>query len=104
MGLEAIERIEVICAELAAEVFGAKYAEGARRLRRAGQPLRLHGHLQTRRHHHRAAGDIGGHVTTMARARPGLYGLKTVPAPVLADGYTVDVAALDRLARGSGPS
>ena len=27
MGLEAIERIEVICAELAAEVFGAKYAE-----------------------------------------------------------------------------
>jgi glycine hydroxymethyltransferase len=27
MGLEAIERIEVICAELAAEVFDAKYAE-----------------------------------------------------------------------------
>ena len=27
MGLEAIERIEVICAELACEIFGAKYAE-----------------------------------------------------------------------------
>ena len=27
MGLEAIEQIEVICAELCAEVFQAKYAE-----------------------------------------------------------------------------
>ena len=42
--------------------------------------------------------DIGGHVTHHGAGAAGLYGLKTVPAPVLADGYTVDVAALDRLA------
>ena len=56
MGLEAIERIEVICAELAAEVFGANTPRCASPPARWPTSLRLHGHLQTRRHHHRAAG------------------------------------------------
>ncbi len=43
MGLEAIEEIEVIAAELAAEVFGATLCRDSRRIGRAGQPLRLHG-------------------------------------------------------------
>jgi len=103
MGLEAIERIEVICAELAAEVFDAKYAE----VRVASGALaNLYVFMATCR-----PGDtivappatIGGHVTHHGAGAAGLYGLKTVPAPVLADGYTVDVAALRTLAREVKP-
>ena len=103
MGLQAIERIEVICAELAAEVFDASYAE----VRVASGALaNLYVFMATCR-----PGDtiiappaeIGGHVTHHAAGAAGLYGLKTVPAPVLADGYTVDVAALRSLAREVKP-
>lgn len=103
MGLEAIERIEVICAELAAEIFHAKYAE----VRVASGALaNLYVFMATCR-----PGDtiiappaeIGGHVTHHGPGAAGLYGLKTVPAPVLADGYTVDVAALRALARQVKP-
>lgn len=102
-GLEAIERIEVICAELAAEIFDAKYAE----VRVASGALaNLYVFMATCR-----PGDtiiappaeIGGHVTHHGPGAAGLYGLKTVPAPVLADGYTVDVAALRTLAREVKP-
>jgi glycine hydroxymethyltransferase len=55
MGLEAIEEIEVIAAELAAEVFDARFRRDPRGLGRHGEPLCLHGDLQTRRHDHRAA-------------------------------------------------
>src|SRR3546814_2206859 len=41
---------------------------------------------------------IGGHVTHHAAGCAGLYGLRIHPAPVDADGYTVDLAALRRLA------
>lgn len=103
MGLEAIERIEVICAELAAEIFDAKFAE----VRVASGALaNLYVFMATCR-----PGDtiiappaeIGGHVTHHGPGAAGLYGLKTVPAPVLADGYTVDVAALRALAREVRP-
>lgn len=103
MGLEAIERIEVICAELAAEIFHAKYAE----VRVASGALaNLYVFMATCR-----PGDtiiappaeIGGHVTHHGPGAAGLYGLKTVPAPVLADGYTVDVDALRALAREVQP-
>jgi glycine hydroxymethyltransferase len=103
MGLEAIERIEVICAELAAEVFDANFAE----VRVASGALaNLYVFMATCR-----PGDtliappaeIGGHVTHHGAGAAGLYGLKTVPAPVLADGYTVDVAALRALAREVQP-
>src|SRR3546814_5038306 len=98
MGLEAIEEIEVVAAELAAEVFRARYAE----IRVASGALaNLYGFMATCR-----PGDvliappatIGGHVTHHAAGCAGLYGLQIHPAPVDADGYTVDLAALRRLA------
>ncbi|MEX0694891.1 MAG: aminotransferase class I/II-fold pyridoxal phosphate-dependent enzyme [Rhodospirillales bacterium] len=103
MGLEAIEKIEVICAELAAEIFQAKYAE----IRVASGALsNLYAFMATTR-----PGDaiiappssIGGHVTHHADGCAGLYGVTIHPAPVLADGYTVDVEALERLAREVRP-
>lgn len=97
-GLEAIEQIEVAAAELAAEVFGARFAEvrvGS------GALANLYTFMATCR-----PGDtiiappseIGGHITHHAGGAAGLYGLTTVPAPVDRDGYTVDVDALRELA------
>lgn len=102
-GLEAIERIEVIAAELAAEVFDAQYAE----VRVASGALaNLYVFMATCRPGDTIIAppaDIGGHVTHHAQGAAGLYGLKTVPAPVHADGYTVDVDALQRLAHDVRP-
>ncbi len=103
MGLEAIEEIEVIAAELAAEVFGAKYAEvrvGS------GALANLYGFMALTK-----PGDaiiapppaVGGHVTHHGPGCAGLYGLKTHPAPVDADGYTIDLAALAKLAEEVRP-
>ncbi|MCL4697681.1 MAG: hypothetical protein KJ023_11625 [Burkholderiaceae bacterium] len=47
---------------------------------------------------------IGGHVTHHAAGAAGLSGLVTVPAPVHADGYTVDVDALRALAHERRPN
>src|SRR3546814_20752955 len=46
---------------------------------------------------------IGGHVTHHAAGCAGLYGLTTHPAPVDADGSTVDLAALRKLAKEVRP-
>ena len=98
MGLEAIEEIEVICAELCAEIFQANYAE----IRVAsGAMANLYGFMATCK-----AGDaiivppasIGGHVTHHRDGCAGLYGLDVHHAPVNADGYTVDVDAVRELA------
>ncbi len=103
MGLEAIEEIEVITAELAAEIFRAKYAE----IRvGSGALANLYGFMALTR-----PGDaiiappasVGGHVTHHAAGCAGLYGLITHPAPVDADGYTVDLAALRTLALRVSP-
>ncbi len=103
MGLEAIEEIEVIGAELAAEIFGAKYAE----IRVASGALaNLYGFMALAK-----PGDsiiappasIGGHVTHHADGCAGLYGLTTHAAPVDADGYTIDIAALRDLAHTVRP-
>jgi len=103
MGLQAIERIEVVAAELAAQVFDARFAE----VRVASGALaNLYVFMATCH-----AGDtiiappaeIGGHVTHHASGAAGLYGLKTVNAPVRADGYTVDVDALRTLAQRVHP-
>ncbi len=103
MGLEAIERIEVICAELAAEVFEAKYAE----VRVAsGAIANLYVFMASCKPGDTIIAppaDIGGHVTHHGAGAAGLYGLRTVPAPVHADGYTVDVDALRVLAREVKP-
>ncbi|GAA6195730.1 serine hydroxymethyltransferase [Pseudophaeobacter arcticus] len=103
MGLEAIEEIEVMAAELAAQVFGAKYAE----IRVASGALaNLYGFMALTK-----PGDciiappaaIGGHVTHHADGCAGLYGLISHPAPVNADGYTVDLEALRVLALRERP-
>ncbi len=103
MGLEGIEQIEVIAAELAAETFGAKYAE----IRvPSGAIANLYAFMTTTK-----PGDkiivpppsIGGHVTHHRGGCAGLYGLEIHFAPIHADGYTVDVAALRDLARKVRP-
>jgi glycine hydroxymethyltransferase len=103
MGLEAIERIEVATAELAAEVFGARYVEFRVP---TGALANLYALMATAK-----PGDaiisppasIGGHVTHQAPGCAGLYGLDIFPAPVDADGYTVDVAGVRALARDVHP-
>jgi glycine hydroxymethyltransferase len=103
MGLQAIERIEVVAAQLACEVFDARFAEvrvGS------GALANLYVFMATCQ-----PGDtiiapppsIGGHVTHHAAGAAGLYGVRTVSAPVHADGYTVDVDALRALAHQVKP-
>jgi glycine hydroxymethyltransferase len=103
MGLEAIEEIEVITAQLCAEVFDAKFAE----IRvPSGAIANLYGFMATCK-----AGDtiiappasLGGHVTHHLAGCAGLFGLRTVEAPVLVDGYTIDAAALLELAKAEQP-
>lgn len=103
-GLEAIEEIEVITAELAAEVFQADYAE----IRvPSGAIANLYAFMATCK-----PGDtiiappasIGGHVTHHAPGCAGLYGLNIIDAPVNADGYTVDIDALRTLAQKVKPA
>jgi glycine hydroxymethyltransferase len=103
MGLEAIEEIEVIAAELAAEVFGATHAE----IRvGSGALANLYGFMALTK-----PGDaiiapppaVGGHVTHHAAGCAGLYGLVTHAAPVDPDGYSVDLAALRTLAHKVRP-
>ena len=98
MGLEAIEEIEVIAAELCAQVFDAKFAE----IRvPSGAIANLYGFMATCK-----PGDtiiappasIGGHVTHHAGGCAGLYGVNTVPAPINMDGYTIDIDGLRSLA------
>ncbi|MET4102466.1 glycine hydroxymethyltransferase [Roseovarius sp. MBR-78] len=103
MGLEAIEEIEVIAADLAAEIFGATHAE----IRvPSGAIANLYAFMATCK-----PGDtiiappasIGGHVTHHAPGCAGLYGLTIIEAPMNADGYTVDVDALSTLAQRVRP-
>lgn len=94
MGLEAIEQIEVIAAELAAEVFGAKYAE----IRvPSGAIANLYAFMAAAKPGEciiAPPGEIGGHVTHHGAGAAGLYGIITHPAPIDSERYTVD---LDKL-------
>lgn len=103
MGLEAVERIEVIAAELAAEVFDAPFAEvriGS------GALANLYAFMACCR-----PGDaiivppasIGGHVTHHTAGAAGLYGLEIHESPIDGPDYTVDVDALRILARRVRP-
>ena len=103
MGLEAIEEIEVIAAEPCAEIFGTAYAE----IRVAsGAMTNLYSFMATCR-----PGDaivvppasIGGHVTHHNAGCAGLYGLIIHEAPMEADGYTIDIAGLRKLAETVQP-
>jgi len=103
MGLEAIEEIEVIAAELCAGVFDAQFAEVRVP---SGAIANLYGFMATCK-----PGDtiiappasIGGHVTHHLAGCAGLFGLRTVEAPVNADGYTVDLEGLRALALAERP-
>ena len=103
MGLEAIEEIEVIAAELAAEIFGAAYAE----IRvGSGALANLYGFMALAKPGDciiAPPGSIGGHVTHHADGCAGLYGLTTHSAPVNADGYTIDLPGLRALAQQTRP-
>ena len=103
MGLEAIEKIEVITAELVAEVFGAKYAE----LRvGSGALANLYAFMATAKPGDRIIvppGSIGGHVTHHKAGAAGLYGLEIHEAPVDAARYTVDLDALRAQAKQLKP-
>ncbi len=103
MGLEGIEKIEVVAAELAAEVFGARYAE----IRvGSGALANLYVFMMAAK-----PGDIiiapppaiGGHVTHHGQGAAGFYGVVTHPALVDPARYTVDVDALRADARRLRP-
>ncbi len=104
MGLEAIEQVEIVAAELAAEVFAARYAEvrvGS------GALANLYAFMATCRPGDTIVAppaELGGHVTHHAAGAAGLYGLTTVPAPVDASGYTLDVDALRKLVHEVRPA
>ena len=104
MGLQAIERIEVIAAELAAEIFGARYAEVRVASGALANLVVFMATCQPGDTIIAPPAEIGGHVTHHAAGAAGLYGLKTLPAPVRADGYTVDVDALRKLAHAVKPT
>jgi glycine hydroxymethyltransferase len=94
MGLEGIEKIEVLAAELAAEVFGARYAE----IRvGSGALANLYVFMMAAKPGEVIIAPppaIGGHVTHHGSGAAGFYGVATHPAPVDPVRYTVDIDAL----------
>jgi glycine hydroxymethyltransferase len=103
MGLEAVEKIEIIAAELACEVFGARFAE-----------IRVGSGALANLYVFMACADpgdviivpppeVGGHVTHQPAGAAGLYGLKIHSAPIDAANYTVDLDALRIQARRLAP-
>ncbi len=104
MGLEAIERIEIVAAELAARVFGASHVEVRVP---SGAVANLVGFMACAR-----PGDaivvppatIAGHVTHHRPGAAGLYGLEIHEAPIDPDRYTIDVEALAPLVERVRPA
>lgn len=103
MGLEAIEKIEVITAALAAEIFKARFAE----IRvGSGALANLYAFMATTK-----PGDdiivpptsIGGHVTHQDAGAAGLYGLRIHEAPVDPQRYGIDIEKLASMARTIRP-
>ncbi len=103
MGLEGIERIEVIAAELAAEIFAARYAE----IRVAsGAIANLYAFMMAAKPGDRIIVPppaIGGHVTHHMAGCAGRYGLDIHAAAIDAEGYTVDLDALRAQAHALRP-
>lgn len=103
MGLEAIEQIEVVAADLACRVFDATYAE----IRvGSGALANLYSFMATCE-----PGDaiivppasIGGHVTHNTAGAAGLYRLDIHEAPIDPTTYTVDVEGVKALAASVKP-
>jgi glycine hydroxymethyltransferase len=103
MGLEGVEKIEVLAAELVAQVFGAKYAE----IRvPSGQIANLYAYMLAAK-----PGDtvfvpsatVGGHFSHHANGAAGMYGVQSYIMAFDAERYTVDLEALRRDARRLKP-
>ncbi len=103
MGLEAIEQIEVIAADLACRVFNASFAE----IRvGSGALANLYAFMATCQ-----PGDaiiappasIGGHITHHPGGAAGLYGVTIHEAPVDAARYSIDIDSLSVLAHRVRP-
>ena len=103
MGLEAIEEIEVIAADLACRVFNASYAE----IRvGSGALANLYAFMTTCQ-----PGDsiivppasVGGHVTHRPGGAAGLYGLDIHECPIDPSRYTIDLDGLAELAQRVRP-
>jgi glycine hydroxymethyltransferase len=103
MGLEAIEEIEVIAADLACRVFGARFAE----IRvGSGALANLYAFMATCK-----PGDsiivppatVGGHITHRGPGAAGLYGLDIHECPIDASRFTIDLDGLAELARRVHP-
>ena len=103
MGLEAVEQIEVIAAELCAEIFQAKFAE----IRVAsGAMANLYSFMATCKPGDKIIAppaSIGGHITHHMAGAAGLYGLEIHEAPVDAANFTVDLDGLRKLTRRLNP-
>ena len=104
MGLEAVQEIEVMAAELAAEVFQAEYAE----IRVASCAIaNLYVFMAVCK-----PGDtiisppasMGGHYSHHEQGCAGRFGLNVLPMPVDADGYSIDFDALSALAHDVRPA
>ena len=98
MGLEAIEEIEVIAADLACRVFDARFAE----IRvGSGALANLYAFMATCK-----PGDsiivppatVGGHITHRGPGAAGLYGLDIHECPIDARRFTIDLDGLAELA------
>ena len=103
MGLEAIEEIEVVCAQICAEVFDAKFVE----IRvPSGAIANLYGFMAMCKPGDKIIvppASVGGHVTHHDLGCAGLYGLTIIEAPVNKDGYTIDIEALRTMAQTEKP-
>ena len=103
MGLEAIEEIEVVCAQICSEVFDAKFVE----IRvPSGAIANLYGFMAICKPGDKIIvppASVGGHVTHHDLGCAGLYGLTIIEAPVSKDGYTIDIEALRSIARTEKP-
>lgn len=103
MGLEAIEEIEVIAAELACEVFDASHAE----IRvPSGAIANLYAFMALCKPGDAVIvppAEIGGHVTHHEAGVAGLYGLQIFEAPIDEESYTVDLNALADMAEAVEP-
>lgn len=103
MGLEAVEQIEILAAEVVAEVFDAPYVE----VRVAsGAMANLYAFLAAAQPGEAIIvppAGIGGHVTHNTAGAAGLRGLIIHEAPVDAMRYTIDIDGLRKMAHEVRP-
>jgi glycine hydroxymethyltransferase len=103
MGLEAVEKIEVIAAELAAEIFDARFAE----IRvGSGALANLYAFMATTKPGDRILvppASVGGHVTHHTSGAAGLYGLEIHQVRANPSAYTVDLDDLRKQAKALHP-